>query len=252
MPFDPKTQTVEEWKQGEFEYQTVDQPCIWELQNLEFDNQKCIDIWKASASNEMDLNLFFRHDLDEEAWNKDTHGQDPIWPEIKLTRMKFIIDQENYIPNHMAKQFHPDTRPYYWDFAQHDAGWAMHKHFDWRITGLVIPLIGGCPVIRYFADINNRRVDENGNKMEQDWREIQHHRYSGPCLLNGKEFHSADALPERRLIMHFMFDQTVEEIREKNPHLWSEPTVTSFSRDEYVPEVENKMPENYGLSYQDR
>jgi hypothetical protein len=249
MPFNPEKHSIEEWKEDLYKELTIETPCVHELQTLEYDKDKLLEIWKMSSSNAMDLNVFYRHDLDEEAWNKDAHGQDNVWPEIKLTRMKHLIDNDDYIPQKMVKQFHPDTRPYYWDFAQHDAGWAMHKHYDWRITGLVIPLLGGCPVIRYFSNINSRRFNEDGTKMKEDWMEVLNHQYSGPCLLNGKEFHSADALPERRLIMHFMFDQTVEEIREKNPHLWNKDIIPNKSLEVNQEQVTNLMPENYGISY---
>ena len=46
-----------------------------------------------------------------------------------------------------------------------------------------------------------------------------------------------------------MFDQTVEEIREKNPHLWNKDIVPNKSLDVKEEQVKNLMPENYGISY---
>jgi hypothetical protein len=46
-----------------------------------------------------------------------------------------------------------------------------------------------------------------------------------------------------------MFDQTVEEIREKNPHLWDKKIVPNKSTDVSPEQVKNLMPENYGASY---
>ena len=63
MPFNPAKHTIEEWKEDLYKELTVDVPCVHELQTLEYDTDKLLNIWRMSSSNAMDLNVFYRHDL---------------------------------------------------------------------------------------------------------------------------------------------------------------------------------------------